>query len=129
MTDRKRIFVASAAVLAVAGGLYLALADSNADSRPAAQPAIQPATPAVQPLAAAPPADAVAPPGLDASRPNDCLIEPSRVVRVNSGVEGVIEAIYVDRGDNVGKGQVVARLRADVDRASAAAAEARAANA
>jgi len=129
VTDRKRIFVASAAVLAVAGGLYLALADSSADSRPVAQPAAQPAMPAVQPLAAAPPADAVASPGLDSSRPNDCLIEPSRIVRVNSGVEGVIEAIYVDRGDNVGKGQVVARLRADVDRASAAAAEARAANA
>src|SRR3546814_6331078 len=47
---------------------------------------------------------------------------------LNSGVEGVVEAIYVDRGDAVGKGQPVARLKADVDRASAAAAQARATN-
>ena len=65
---------------------------------------------------------------LDASRPTDCLIEPSQVIRVNSGVEGVIQAIFVDRGDLVGRGQVVAQLRADVDRAGAAAAQARANN-
>lgn len=68
------------------------------------------------------------PPGLDGARPDDCLIEPSRVVHVNSGVEGVIESIRVDRGDMVTKGQIVATLRADVDRATAAAARARAAN-
>ena len=134
MTDRKRIVVAGAATLAVAGGLYLALADSNADSGPAVQKAARTAAPSVSspapPLAAASAPDAAAPaPGLDSARPNDCLIEPSRVVRVNSGVEGVIEAIHVDRGDNVAKGQIVARLRADVDQASAAAAQARAANA
>lgn len=67
-------------------------------------------------------------PGLDAARPTDCLIEPSEVVRVNSGVEGVIQSISVRRGDSVRRGQVVAQLRADVDRAGAAAAKARANN-
>ena len=130
MTDRKRIIVIGAAILASAGGLYLALADSSADSGPAVRQPSPPEAAAVQPLAAASVPDAAAlPPGLDSARPNDCLIEPSRVVRVNSGVEGVIEAIHVDRGDSVAKGQVVARLRADVDQASAAAAQARAANA
>lgn len=71
---------------------------------------------------------AIAPPGLDSARPTDCLIEPSQVVRVNSGVEGVIQAIYVERGDDVRRGQVVAQLRDDVDRAAAAAAQARASN-
>lgn len=130
MTDRKRMTAIGAAALAGAGGLYLALADSSADSRPATRQAASPAAPATQPVVAAlPPAAASPSPALDSARPNDCLIEPSRIVRVNSGVEGVIEAIYVDRGDNVAKGQIVARLRADVDQASAAAAQARAANA
>lgn len=71
---------------------------------------------------------AIAPPGLDSARPTDCLIEPSQVVRVNSGVEGIIQAIYVERGDSVRRGQVVAQLRDDVDRAAAAAAQARASN-
>ena len=66
--------------------------------------------------------------GIDSSRPTDCLIEPSAVVRVNSGVEGVVQAVFVDRGDTVSRGQVVAQLRADVDRAGAAAAQARAGN-
>lgn len=70
----------------------------------------------------------IASPGMDAARPTDCLIEPSQTVRVNSGVEGVIQAIYVDRGDVVSRGQVVAQLRSDVDRAGAAAAQARANN-
>ena len=127
MIDRKRIFVAGAAALAIVGGLSLALADDGADSRPAADRAVSPPPAAAAPaLAAAPPSTAPTTP--DSARANDCLIEPSRVVHVNSGVEGVIEAIYVDRGDNVGKGQVVARLRADVDQATAAAAQARAAN-
>lgn len=73
-------------------------------------------------------AASIVPPGLDNARPTDCLIEPSQVVRVNSGVEGVIQAIYVERGDTVARGQVVAQLRADVDRAGAAAAQARANN-
>lgn len=69
-----------------------------------------------------------APPALDAARPNDCLIEPSMVVKVNSGIEGVIEGIFVDRGDTVHRGQIVARLRSDTERAALAAAQARAAN-
>lgn len=95
-------------------------------------PAAQPAQRSARPVAAATQQVAgnasVTPPGMDPARPTDCLIEPSQVVRVNSGVEGVIQAIYVDRGDTVSRGQVLAQLRSDVDRAGAAAAQARAAN-
>lgn len=131
------------AVLFAAGAVaILALASVAVDRggerpsvvQPAAAHPVSAAAPAAAPGAAPGAAIAVvdpppaAPPGLDALRPDDCLIEPSRVVRVNSGVEGVIESIRVDRGDLVHKGEIVATLRADVDRATAAAAGARAAN-
>lgn len=63
-----------------------------------------------------------------ASRPADCLIEPSQVVKVNSSVEGVIDAITADRGQFVRRGQVVAQLRSAVETAGVAVARARAAN-
>lgn len=103
-------------------------ADSD-DRRPAPPPSAARRAVAPTPSRALPPrASAALPPGLDPARPSDCLIEPSQVVKVNSGVEGVIAAIYVDRGDTVRRGQVVAQLRADVDRAGLAAAQAKAAN-
>lgn len=125
--NRNRGLAVGGLVLFCGAALYFALADSKADAvrphpvRAATLPAQAAAPVAVDTAAALSPT-------LDASRPNDCLIEPSRVIRVNSGVEGVIEAIMVDRGDPVFKGQIVARLKGDVDRASAAAAQARASN-
>lgn len=56
----------------------------------------------------------------------DCLIGPHVVVAVSSPVEGVVETIAVDRGDLVGKGQVLATLESSVERASVALAAARA---
>ncbi len=55
-----------------------------------------------------------------------CLIQPKALVAVASPVEGVIEAIEVDRGDSVEEGQVVARLESSLERAAVAAARARA---
>jgi RND family efflux transporter MFP subunit len=57
-----------------------------------------------------------------------CLIMPSEVVELGSPVVGVIERIDVERGDSVKKGQSVAQLTTDVERASVAVAEARASN-
>lgn len=103
-------------------------ADSD-DRRPAPPPSAARRAVAPTPSRALPPrASAALPPGLDPARPSDCLIEPSQVVKVNSAVEGVIAGIFVDRGDSVRRGQVVAQLRADVDRAGLAAARARAGN-
>ncbi len=55
-----------------------------------------------------------------------CLIEPERVVDVGSPVIGVIQAMTVERGAPVRRGQVLATLRADVERASFGAASLRA---
>jgi RND family efflux transporter MFP subunit len=57
-----------------------------------------------------------------------CLITPSEVVELGSPVVGVIERIDAERGDSVKKGQSLAQLTADVERASVSVAEARASN-
>lgn len=56
--------------------------------------------------------------GAGAAQPMGCLIEPDRVAELGSPVIGVIESIHVERGDRVRKGQLLATLRADVERAS-----------
>jgi RND family efflux transporter MFP subunit len=54
-----------------------------------------------------------------------CLIEPSHVAEVGSQVIGVIQSVQVERGDYVRKGQVIAQLRSDIERAAVAVAESR----
>ena len=54
----------------------------------------------------------------DAAQALGCLIEPERVADVGSPVVGVIQSMEVDRGQRVHKGQVVATLRASVERAA-----------
>lgn len=48
----------------------------------------------------------------------DGLIEPRMVVKVGSAVRGVLVKVVVDRGDMVKKGQVLATLQSDVERAT-----------
>ena len=55
-----------------------------------------------------------------------CLIEPESIAEVGSSVIGAIEALHVERGDLVRKGQVLATLKADVERASLSIAHTRA---
>jgi RND family efflux transporter MFP subunit len=55
-----------------------------------------------------------------------CLIEPQRSVTLSFAVEGAVADVLVDRGDLVKKGQVLAHLQADVERASLEVARARA---
>lgn len=55
-----------------------------------------------------------------------CLIEPDRVADVGSQSTGVIEKLTVERGDVVAAGQVLARLSAQVERASLSVAEVKA---
>ena len=130
--ERRLALMVGGGTLAVLLGAVVAFGGSGGGADAVDSPAAS--SPSAPRLAAAvdragPPIRSPAPPpGLDPARPSDCLIEPSQVVKVNSGVEGVIDAIYVDRGDTVSRGQVVARLRADVDRAGLAAAQAKAAN-
>lgn len=57
-----------------------------------------------------------------------CLIEPDKVADLGSPVIGVLESLRAERGDLVKKGQVLASLRSDVERASAEVARSRAAS-
>lgn len=61
-----------------------------------------------------------------AAQPLACLIEPQRVAEIGSPVIGVVESLLVERGDRVTKGQVIAVLRADVERAAVGVAQSRA---
>jgi RND family efflux transporter MFP subunit len=54
-----------------------------------------------------------------------CLIEPFSVAEVGSQVIGVIQSVHVERGDYVRKGQLIAQLRSDIERAAVAVAESR----
>ena len=56
----------------------------------------------------------------------DGVIEPFRVVKVGSGVYGILETVNVDRGDSVKKGQALATLQSGVEKATMEAARARA---
>ena len=55
-----------------------------------------------------------------------CLIEPESIAEVGSSVIGAIEALHVERGSLVRKGQVLATLKAEVERASLHIAQVRA---
>jgi len=55
-----------------------------------------------------------------------CVVMPSAVVDVASGVSGRVDAIYVERGDAVRAGQVVAALESGVELANLELAKARA---
>lgn len=46
------------------------------------------------------------------------LIYPSEVVKVSSQVPGIIEEVAVERGDQVKKGQILARLKSGQEKAS-----------
>jgi RND family efflux transporter MFP subunit len=61
-----------------------------------------------------------------AAQPLGCLIEPSESVELGSQVIGVLEHVHVDRGSLIQKGQVLATLKADVEKAAARVARSRA---
>ncbi|MDB5839857.1 MAG: hypothetical protein JWQ23_1809 [Herminiimonas sp.] len=53
-----------------------------------------------------------------AAGPLGCLIEPEQVAELGSPAIGVIKSMLVERGDRVRKGQVIAILQDEVERAS-----------
>lgn len=58
-------------------------------------------------------------------QPLGCLIEPENVADLGSPVIGIVDQLRADRGDLVKKGQVVAVLRSDVERAATEVARSR----
>jgi RND family efflux transporter MFP subunit len=57
----------------------------------------------------------------------DCVVEPNVLVELSSRVDGVIDRLFVDRGDRVDAGQVIAKLDSRVEEAAVEQARARAA--
>jgi RND family efflux transporter MFP subunit len=57
----------------------------------------------------------------------DCVLLPREIVTVSAPVEGVVERVWVDRGDVVEAGSVLAELESSMERSLVAIAEARAA--
>lgn len=49
----------------------------------------------------------------------DCLIEPNQSLEIGSPVIGVVEKVWVKRGDHVSKGQVVFTLESNAEAAAA----------
>ncbi|MFZ5555441.1 MAG: efflux RND transporter periplasmic adaptor subunit [Pseudomonadota bacterium] len=56
----------------------------------------------------------------------DCLIEPHQITDVRSPVDGVLESVAVQRGQQVRKGQVLATLQSDAEKAALEVARTRA---
>jgi membrane fusion protein (multidrug efflux system) len=96
-----RVLAAGAAAALLSGA---ALAQAPAGKPAAARPVLEP-----------PPASV---PARKPGGGTDCLVEPAVVTNVGSPIDGVIEAVAVDRGDSVRRGQVVARLQSGVEAAS-----------
>lgn len=55
-----------------------------------------------------------------------CVVLPSRSAELGTPAAGIVEAIEVERGDVVRKGQVLVRMRADIERAASSVAHTRA---
>ncbi|MBI3447904.1 MAG: efflux RND transporter periplasmic adaptor subunit [Acidobacteria bacterium] len=57
----------------------------------------------------------------------ECLVQPYADVKISSAVPGILDEVRVDRGDVVTKGQPLAYLKSDVERANIDLARAKAA--
>ena len=80
-------------------------------------PVISPSTLAAQPSAA---------PAAAPAQPLGCIIEPEKQAEVGSPLTGVVDSVLVDRGTAVKKGQIMAMMRSEVERANVESARSRA---
>ncbi len=102
----------------IVAGVVAAFVASSAGAQSPLAPASGSETEARSPRSAAPGAG-------KAGGALECLLEPSMVVNVGSSVDGVLEQVTVDRGAQVRKGQVVAKLQSGVEAAAVKLSEAR----
>jgi RND family efflux transporter MFP subunit len=58
----------------------------------------------------------------------DCVADPSKLVKINSPVSGILNEVLVRRGDTVKMGQIVATMDSEVEAAAVAVNRARAAS-
>jgi RND family efflux transporter MFP subunit len=95
---------------------FLAFAVAAQPQLPAAPKAVEVNRPGAAPAA---------PAAKKAGGALECLVEPFMVVNVGSSVDGVLDRVAVDRGDQVRKGQVVATLQSGVEAAAVKLSQAR----
>ncbi len=55
----------------------------------------------------------------------ECIFEPKTTINLGSPSDGLLEAVLVDRGDRIRKGQVLARLTSGVEKANVSLSKAR----
>lgn len=112
--------------LALAAWPAAAQTPARAGSAAPAHPGSAAPASAALPARTAPPDLARAPTTAAAARGFACLIEPLKRIELRSPVEARIDAVLVDRGEEVKKGQVIVQLDSDVERAALEAARYRA---
>jgi len=56
----------------------------------------------------------------------ECLIQPEKIVRISSPIDGILSEVYVDDSDHVSKGQKLAQLESSVQKAAVEVAKAKA---
>ncbi|MRR50344.1 MAG: efflux RND transporter periplasmic adaptor subunit [Rhodocyclaceae bacterium] len=89
-------------------------ADVPTQTAVTARPAVAPPLPVPRPIASVQSGNA----GKKLNDEMECLLEPHLVANVGSPVEGTLSQVLVDRGTQVVKGQVVARLNSAVEAAN-----------
>ena len=107
-----------ALALLLAGAACVAAAQ---DKPAAVNPSMKPVPPRVEPMPVVPVRPMAAQSGNAGKKfgdEMDCLVEPHLVASVGSPVDGTLREVLVDRGAIVAKGQVLARLNSDVERAT-----------
>ncbi len=65
-------------------------------------------------------------PAVPAAQPLGCIIEPEKQAEVGSPLTGVVDSVLVDRGMPIQKGQILAMMRSEVERANVESARSRA---
>jgi membrane fusion protein (multidrug efflux system) len=111
-------FTGACVLLCLTAGLAVA-----AETAPPPRPALPPRPPAPVGSSVLPAKTVALQSGNAGKKINDdmeCLVEPHQTSSVGSAVEGTLAEVLVDRGSLVTKGQVVARLNANVESATVA---------
>jgi RND family efflux transporter MFP subunit len=141
--DRYRRWALPAATAAVVAMVLMPglVETDRSDAKPGIStripPTADPASPGLEPNRFAmegsdPPPAALRPdpqvgePATERPESFDCVIEPSETVELGSPVTGVIDKIYVDRGETVKAGEPIAELESSVERSAVELAQARA---
>ncbi len=103
-------------------GLWAGAAQAQTNAPAAAQMSTQMSTQTPAPSISQPLSTATT----TTTQPLGCIIEPEKQAEVGSPLTGVVDSVLVDRGVVIKKGQIMAMMRAEVERANVESARSRA---